>query len=499
MNKDIKILLLKLCVCGLLIIGFNPIYKHFFFEKDIQTYSPDVNQSLAIATQNSKVVYIGESSNITFRSDDFDKRSIGEFISDYYPKIKFGYITKVASHAGIFYELLRNIPKKSDVKTVIVTMNLRSFAADWIDSELETPLQKDMVLLKNQPPLLKRVLLGFKGYDVKTNRERQNIFKDKWRKQKLVFPTKFAHDNVVEWERWIAIKGIKNTDGTTNATATELATHYIKSYAFQIDTNTNPRIKDFDNIVALAKKRKWNLVFNLISENTEKANQLIGKPLTYLMNQNRASLFKRYQKNGVLVADNLNAVADEDFIEQNWTSEHYNEKGRKAIAEKVAEILKIIYPAQYQTPNENSLTQSDFFNDCEGNQKWGQMQMLTAEEHFAGQKSSQALPYSVTFAYPTQHLNKKNTVNISFQYLQKQQVENIKLVIEISGKNIKYNWFGRDLSELITQSKNWQKVSFRYQLPRDFSQSDLIKVYVYNPELRNIFIDDIKIDFETVK
>ncbi|WP_017259725.1 DUF4843 domain-containing protein [Pedobacter arcticus] len=497
MKKDIKILSFKLFICGLLIIGFSPVYNYFFYESDLQTYSPAINQSYAIAPQRSEIVYIGESSNITTRSDDFDKRSIGEFISDYYPHKKIGYITKVASHAGIFYELLRNIPKKSAVKTVIVTMNLRSFAADWIDSELETPLQRDIVLLKDRPPLLKRILLGFKGYDVKTDKERQEIFKKKWREEKLIFPKKFSHDNVEEWEHWIAVNGIKDSLGNVDWKATELATHYIKSYAFQIDTHTNPRIKDFDNIVELAKKRNWNLIFNLIAENTEKANQLLGYPLTYLMNQNKELLLQRYQKNGVFVADNLNAVTNKDFIEQHWTSEHYAERGRKAIAENVAEKLQVFYPKDYRRTDTTDIRHKTvFFNNCEGETKWEQMQMLTIHEHFSGKKSSQALPYSITFAYPTIFIRNADSVYISFKYLQKYATKNVKLVIEVQGENATYNWFGKEINELASKSKHWQAIKFRYPLPESFAKSDLIKVYIYNPDLHQIHIDDLRIDFK---
>lgn len=484
----------------MLIIGFNPIYQHFFFENDIQTYSPDVKQSLALAKHNSEVVYIGESSNITTRSDDYDKRSIGEFVSDYYPRLKFGHITKVASHAGIFYELLRNIPEKSKVKTVIVTMNLRSFAADWIDSELETPLQKDIVLLKDRPPLLKRFLLGFKGYDVKTEKERQEIFRAKWREDKLVFPTKFNLNNVAEWERWIAVNGIRDSTGNIDWEATELATHYIKSYAFQIDTNTNPRIKDFDNIVKLAKNRKWNLIFNLIAENTEKANQLIGEPLIYLMNQNKELLINRYQQDGVLVTDNLNSVANEDFIDQNWTTEHYSEKGRKAIANKVVQSLKVLYPTKYHKPNlTERKRKTTFFNNCEGDEKWEQPEMLTDEVAFSGKKSSKALPYSLTFAHSTSYLKDALYVNISFKYFQNQPTKNPELVIEILGENTSKNWFGKKISDINNEQVTWQTVNFNYKLPPDFRKSNLVKIYVYNPKLEKIYIDDFNISFKTSK
>ena len=100
---------------------------YIFFEKDIQKHSDIINLLRKVVNDKDEIVYVAESSNIAYREDDNDKRSISDFIADYYPSIKFGNITKEASHAGIYYELLRNIPENSSVKTVIVTLNLRSF------------------------------------------------------------------------------------------------------------------------------------------------------------------------------------------------------------------------------------------------------------------------------------------------------------------------------------------------------------------------------------
>jgi hypothetical protein len=47
------------------------------------------------------------------------------------------------------------------------------------------------------------------------------------------------------------------------------------------------------------------------------------------------------------VVDNLEAVDDEQFIDQNWTTEHYAEKGRRIIAANVAKALKSWYPTQF--------------------------------------------------------------------------------------------------------------------------------------------------------
>jgi hypothetical protein len=347
MKKEYQILILKLFLFVPIIIAMNFVYKTYFYEKDIQKNSEVINKVRMVVNDTSIIVYIGESSNIAVRGDDKDQRAISEMISDYFPSMKLGTITKEASHAGIYYELLRNIPESSSVKTIIVTMNLRSFNSQWIYSDLETPLQKSMVLIKDYPALFNRFLLSFKGYDIKSKREREKQFKTKWKNDKLIFPYPFKYKNVLEWDKAVFHEGIKNPDGTKNQELTELADSYVKTYAFQIDTLTNPRIKDFDNIVSLANKRNWHLVFNLMAENTERAKELIGDDLVYLIKQNRDLLVKRYNKNGVIVVDNLELIPDEQYIDRNWTTEHYAEKGRKTIAKNVADSLNQFYPNKH--------------------------------------------------------------------------------------------------------------------------------------------------------
>ena len=88
------------------------------------------------------------------------------------------------------------------------------------------------------------------------------------------------------WHGWFDEQGQRGQE------MTDLACHYIKAHAFQI-RDDNPRIKDFDKIVELCKERGWNLVFNILPENVDKANELVGKDLLFLMKQNRDYLVKR--------------------------------------------------------------------------------------------------------------------------------------------------------------------------------------------------------------
>jgi len=346
MNQYLKIFL-KFLIFIPALIFMNFIYKTYIYEDDIQLNSPVINKVRKVVNDSCVVVYVGESSNLAFKESENDKRHISEMISSFFPSLKFGDISKEACHAGIYYTLLRTIPENSSIKTIIVTMNLRSFDADWIYSKLETPLQKSMVLLKPYPPLFNRLLLSFRGYDIKNDKEREKQVKSHWKREKLSFPYEFHVNNAYDWDAYLCNAGVKNPDGSYNQGLTELGCHYIKTYAFQIDTNNNPRIKDFDNIVLLAKKNHWDLVFNLLGENIQRAAELTDKEVVYLIKQNRDLLVKRYNKNGVIVVDNLETVNNDQYLDVNWTSEHYGEIGRNAVAKIVADSLRKIYPKEY--------------------------------------------------------------------------------------------------------------------------------------------------------
>ena len=346
MKTKHKIIIRILILTGIL-LSFNFIYKAYLYEKDIQEHS-EIIGIVRNLPADCEVVYFAESSNFTSHKDDNDKRRISEFAADYYPGLKFHHIDNGALHAGNYRILMQHIEDTLPIKTIIVTLNLRSFGADWIYSRLETSLQKQMMLLHKRPPLANRFLLAFKAYDIKTEEERRKQVIKIWAKEKLSFPHKFKYNNTKQWDRTRAKDLWSKPYTDEEREQIVLGCHYIKSYGFQIDTNRNPRIEDFDYIVKYAKKRGWNVVFNLMAENTEKASRLVEKELLWLMRQNRNLLVERYTRQGAIVVDNLEDVPDKEYIDQNWTTEHYAETGRKIIARNLADSLKQIYPDYYR-------------------------------------------------------------------------------------------------------------------------------------------------------
>lgn len=344
MTKTISIKIVLLC---LVLFGLNEIYSAFMLEKDLREKSSEV---LKIKDTQSKtdVYYFGESSNITYLPGDSIENSISEMTNFFFPKIKLTNINKYATHGGIYKHWLKEIDLKAKKpKALIITLNLRSFDAAWIHSKLETQLQESLVLTRPYPALFNRFCLSLQAFDNKTEKQREQEMLEDWRTQTLKFQAPFKYKTVSEWDYGMSQGTYLKKDGTWDSDKIILACHYIKSYAFNL-SESNPRIKDYDEIVNWCHKNDIKLYLNLMAENCEYADSLVGKELVFLMSQNRDYLVKRYTTGNCVVVDNLNLVSGKDFIDQNWTTEHYNYKGRMAIAKNLARHLKDQFKTEYK-------------------------------------------------------------------------------------------------------------------------------------------------------
>lgn len=337
--------LFKIALLLLLLPLFNYIYTQYYW-KDELANEADVLLDLMQLQDSCEVLYFGESSNFSYNAEkDSLTDRISDFISYYYPTIPFGTLNSSAYHAGIYLPLIKQISTSSKVKTIIVTMNLRTFDQAAIHAELESALQKKAVMYEPRPPLLNRVLVSLNYYDNTPLAERDRKMWKQWTFDTLKSDeVSFPYPTI---KSWCAVIKFPLSDGTEDMKKRELADHYIKAYAFQIDTNTNPRLKDFDAIMEVAKEKNLNVVFNLLAENTQYADSLVGNNLVWLMRQNRDLLVKRYTQKGAIVVDNLEAVPGWDYTDQHWTTEHYGQLGRQIVAKNVADSLKKWYNVHY--------------------------------------------------------------------------------------------------------------------------------------------------------
>lgn len=501
---EIKKIALKGLLLLALLIGLNAAYEHWVLPHHLAEYS-ESGDILYSKMDTSDIYYVSESSNFTSSNLDLDKRSISTFLNAYYPNHHVGAISRGALHAGNFYRLLCNAPFPGP-KTVILTMNMRSFDASWINSKLETALQKEMVLLNPGPAIWRRFMLSLREYEKKTLEERRQDVLEKWKNDTLRFPYPFPHANVLDWDTAISRRTYAKEYATmTPAQKAEipLACHFVKNFAFQIDTETNPRIHDFDRIVALAQKRGWNLVMVLIPENVETAERIVGKDLIYLMRQNRDILVERYAKQpGVTFLDLLEALPDADFTDRDWPNEHYLEHGRSLLADRIAHGISKLYPGEMQVPKFETTLPKVFVNDCEGGNVWMNMETLDEAHAHSGKRASRIgggkVQYGVALTHQVAHLDTNAMDSLDFSCWVLADALDFKAIIAwqgIGNPEAESLWQGFPLSDGITEAKAWYPVHFRVPLWPELKKAKIFKVYPFTKEEVSVWIDDIRIEF----
>jgi len=330
-----------------IVITLNFVYNLTLFRPQLFEMCEQVVQ-MKDRQKGTDIFYFAESSNFNILLTDKYRQTISEMTNFFFPKLTITSVDKPAAHAGVFKQWLNHLDlTKHKPKAIVMTMNLRSFDAGWINSNLESAMQESIALLRPYPNLLNRFLLSLNAFDDKTTKQREKIMLDDWKYTQLQFPYPVKYKTVREWDDAIAAGQCLAPGAVWEEKNIQLSCHYVKGYAFNLNEN-NPRIKDFDFIADWCHKNNINLYMNLLAENMHFADSLVGKELVFLMRNNRDYLVKRYTKNNCVVVDNLEAVNWKDFSELEWTTEHYNYKGRMIIAKNLAEKLKIQFNNYYK-------------------------------------------------------------------------------------------------------------------------------------------------------
>lgn len=332
-------IIIRIIGLAAIVAVLNIIYNFTLFPRDLEELCEQIVE-MKQKQPVTDIYYYAESSNFSTRETDSIKLSISEITNLFYPKLTITAVNKSATHAGIYKYWLNHIDLENNKpKAIIVTLNLRSFDAAWRYSSLETPLQESITLLKPLPNLINRFLLSLNAFDNKTVQQREQLMLEEWKNVQLTFPFLAKYKTVRQWDDEMAHGGFLKADGSWDQEKIGLACHYIKGYAFNIHDD-NPRVKDFDYISEWCVKNNIRLYLNLMAENLEYADSLVGKELVTLIKLNRDYLVKRYNKNNCTVVDNLELVSGKEYIDQTWTTEHYGYKGRMTIGKNLANKLQ---------------------------------------------------------------------------------------------------------------------------------------------------------------
>jgi hypothetical protein len=300
-------MLLRLLVGVVVFFAANFWYvSSGLYRQERAKFSP-MAAKLDSAFGNGDVVYLGESSNTSFNpwTDTFGY-SVSEFLQMYLPQNRVRGVSHDGYHVGLFSQMLGLMPEHwadSGRKTVVITVNMRSFGPSAMFNGNEASNQQEAIFYSHRTALLNRVYVSLHHYDNRDSREMERA-KTQW------FRTKdlrigggagqhygsthggrglesagekwFYHNTVKWWLRDLQWQFAPVSGDADLARVMPMAEAYLKEFAFLLDEG-NPRVKALDAIVAKCKQEQVNVVFVLLMPNFDHAHRLFGEELTQLM------------------------------------------------------------------------------------------------------------------------------------------------------------------------------------------------------------------------
>jgi hypothetical protein len=97
------------------------------------------------------------------------------------------------------------------------------------------------------------------------------------------------------------------------------------------------------------------------------------------------------------------------------------------------------------------------------------------------------------------NLGKSDKIKVSLMAFSPDSLSNMPIVISIENKEKGgYVWAGSHIENFIEPQK-WGQAFFNFEVPDIFSPDDILKIYVWNPEKKVIYLDDIQIGFYQAK
>ena len=355
------------------------------YKKERVKFSP-VAGKLDSAFLHGDVVYLGESSNTSFNpwTDTFGY-SVSEFLQMYLPQNRVRGVSHDGYHVGLFSQMLGLMPEHwadSGRKTVVITVNMRSFGPSAMYNGNEASNQQEAIFYSHRMALLNRVFVSLHHYDSRDAREMERAKTQWFRTRDLRLDNStygrhygithgdlvskgeecYRHNTVKWWLRDLQRQFAPVSGDADLARVMPMAEAYLKEFAFLLDEE-NPRVQALDAIVAKCRQEQVNVVFVLLMPNFDHAHRLFGQELTQLMDYNMDFLRKRFAgwekeyKQGdfkVGYVDVPRAYGDwaggQHYTDQWYPTEHVDAHIRQFIAKKTADkILEFQYRDRIQT------------------------------------------------------------------------------------------------------------------------------------------------------
>jgi hypothetical protein len=280
---------------------------------------PPLTREFMESVDNADILYFGDSTIRTTSSSDTNHEPIFTYLQRFTPQIKVAGLTHDGFDSQIFYEYAKAI-SKNDKKptTVIFPINLRSFSSTWSYdftdqktylSHMNTLLFPYMTFIENFIMPVFPESYGFKGEVVSYGRHEQQL------------------QNV--------LKGRKSTyDKEQND---RIAAYYLYSL-----TKKHKNIQALKTSAKILKKSNISVLFYITPIDYEEGRARYNKDFDKAIKTNIQIIKDALAEEEVVILDLSYSLPSNSFAWEGigYINEHLNAKGRKFVAQKVADNVK---------------------------------------------------------------------------------------------------------------------------------------------------------------
>ncbi|MFH1894656.1 MAG: hypothetical protein ABH813_02040 [Patescibacteria group bacterium] len=273
--------------------------------------------------EGADIIYLGDSAVSHYSPKDLNKRAIPQMLQEILPEHSIVSVDNAAWKADIFLEVCKYIIKqKYYPKIIIIPINMRSFSPSW-DKRPGYQFEEKKAILKN-----KLSFMFFKTIEVFDKSDKFNeITQDEFDNTE-VFNGEEAAGKVKDFEshefRHYSEENMKNT--------------ILYYYMFSLKKE-NRLMQFLLETAKILRENNIKPVFYITPIDYETGSRYFPGEFSERLKSNTETIKSVFSENHFEVLDFSKDLETDFFAWEKYPNEHLNEKGRKYVAEKIAEII----------------------------------------------------------------------------------------------------------------------------------------------------------------
>lgn len=312
----------KLFIKLLILILITLVFQVLFLMVKIHSF-----EQLAILEkakkENVDVIYFGDSSASNYGLDDSDKRPLPQMLKEILTGHTMASIDSAAYAAEVFLEFSKHmINEKYYPEFVVIPVNMRSFSPSW-DKNPGYQFEDQKAILKSK--LLFMFLKTTEAFDKKS-------------KLNEITQEEFENTEVFNGEEVVGTAKEFEGHEFRHYSEENMKNSILYFYMFSLKED-NDKLGSLSEIARILLENNIKPIFYITPVDYETGERYFPGEFSERLKNNVETIKSVLKENDINALDLSMDLKPDFFAWERYPNEHLNEKGRKYVAEKIAEEI----------------------------------------------------------------------------------------------------------------------------------------------------------------